>query len=45
VFTSRSNCLTAVGIAQDNDPVVYDSSQEDRDRGYAYDLWYFQADE
>jgi len=45
VFTSRSDCLTAVGIAQDNDPVIYDNSQEDRDRGYAYDLWCFKADE
>jgi hypothetical protein len=45
VFTSRSDCLTAVGIEQDNDPVTYDNSEEDRDRGYAYDLWCFKVDE
>jgi hypothetical protein len=45
VFTSRSDCLTAVGIEQDADPDIYDNSQEDRDRGFAYDLWCLKVDD
>jgi len=39
VFTSLMDCQTAIGILQDTDPVILDNSQEDRDRGYAVDLF------
>ena len=35
VFTALNDCLIAKGHAQDNDPTVWDDSQEDRDRGWA----------
>ncbi len=35
VFTALNDCLIAKGHEQDNDPVIWDDSQEDRDRGYA----------
>ncbi len=35
VFTALNDCLMAKGIEQDNDPTVWDDSQEDRDRGWA----------
>lgn len=35
VFTSLNDCLIAKGHAQDEDPTVWDDSQEDRDRGWA----------
>jgi len=35
VFTALNDCLIAKGHEQDNDPTVWDDSQEDRDRGWA----------
>ena len=39
VFTSLMDCQTAIGILQDTNPVILDYSQEDKDRGYAVDLF------
>jgi hypothetical protein len=35
VFTALSDCLIAKGHEQDEDPTVWDDTQEDRDRGWA----------
>ncbi len=35
VFTALNDCLIAKGHEQDNDPTVWDDTQEDRDRGWA----------
>ena len=35
VFTALSDCLTAKGHEQDEDPTAWDDTQEDRDRGWA----------
>jgi len=39
VFTALNDCLIAKGHEQDNDPLVLDDSQEDRDRGWADELY------
>ena len=36
VFTALDDCLIAKGHEQDDDPTVWDDSQEDRDRGWAW---------
>ncbi len=35
VFTALNDCLIAKGHEQDEDPTVWDDTQEDRDRGWA----------
>ena len=35
VYTALNDCLIAKGHEQDDDPTVWDDSQEDRDRGWA----------
>ena len=35
VFTALNDCLVAKGHEQDEDPSVWDDTQEDRDRGWA----------
>jgi hypothetical protein len=35
VFTALSDCLVAKGHEQDEDPLIWDDSRQDRDRGYA----------
>ncbi len=35
VFTALSDSLIAKGHEQDHDPLIWDDSMEDRDRGYA----------
>ena len=39
VFTALNDCLIAKGHEQDNDPLILDDSQEDRDRGFAHELF------
>jgi hypothetical protein len=36
VFTAESDCLIAIEIEIKNDPEVWDDSEEDRQRGWAY---------
>ncbi|MCH7833669.1 MAG: hypothetical protein IH911_01095 [Proteobacteria bacterium] len=43
VFTSLNDCLIAKGLLLDEDPVYWDNTQEDRDRGYALKLFCFEA--
>jgi hypothetical protein len=39
VFTALMDCQTAIGFEQQNDPLVWDDSQADRDRGWAIQLY------
>ena len=39
IFTALMDCQTAIGFEQQNDPVVWDDSQADRDRGWAIQLY------
>ena len=43
VFTSLNDCLIAKGLLLDEDPLYWDNSQEDKDRGYAVKLFCFAA--
>jgi len=43
VFTNLNDCLIAKGLLLDSDPVYFDNTQEDKDRGYALDLFCFEA--
>ncbi len=43
VFTSLNDCLIAKGLLLDEDPLYWDNSQEDKDRGYALKLFCFAA--
>ena len=43
VFTSLNDCLIAKGLLLDSDPLYWDNTQEDTDRGYALKLFCFEA--
>lgn len=44
VFTNLNDCLIAKGHLQDENSTYWDNSQEDKDRGYAWKLFCFNAD-
>ena len=44
VFTNLNDCLIAKGHLQDEDTLYWDNSQADKDRGYAWKLFCFNAD-
>jgi hypothetical protein len=39
IFTALMDCQTAIGLEQQNDPLVWDDSLEDRDREWAMQLY------
>jgi hypothetical protein len=39
IFTALMDCQTAIGYEQQNDSLVWDDSQEDRNRGWAIELY------
>ena len=39
IFTALMDCQTAMGYEQQNDSLVLDDSQEDRNRGWAIELY------
>ena len=44
IFTSLNDCLIAKGHLIDENSTYYDNSREDKDRGYAWKLFCFNAD-
>ena len=44
VFTNKSVCEGAIAAEKNSDPVIYNNSDEDRDRGWAVKLWCFEPE-
>jgi len=44
VFTSLNDCLIAQGHLLDENDAYWDNSQQDKDRGYAWELFCFATD-